>query len=128
MRLLLDTHIMLWTVTASPLMPPRGARIVQDNKHSFFYSAVVIWEVAIKFAKGTGQIPMSGTELLEELQPLDIQHLPVSAAHAALLDQIPLHHHDPFDRLLVAQAKVEGLTLLTHDKKLAAYGDFVMVV
>ncbi len=71
---------------------------------------------------------MSGGELLLEVEGLELSLLPISPAHAAAIDTLPLHHSDPFDRMLLAQAQCEQLTLLTHDQTLAPYGDFVLVV
>ena len=127
MRLLLDTHILLWSMTASPLTPDRGRQLVTDPANALYCSAASIWEVGIKHAKG-GDIPMSGADLLEALRPLNIQILAVTGEHAAAAGLLPRHHGDPFDRMLIVQAKAEGMTLLTSDGQLAAYGDFVMVV
>jgi PIN domain nuclease of toxin-antitoxin system len=87
--------------------------------------------VAIKHNNGgrkTGNVPMSGQALLDEIEQLDVVLLPITPQHAAGVGTLPDYHRDPFDRLLVAQAVHEGLTLLTHDQTLAAYGDCVMVV
>jgi PIN domain nuclease of toxin-antitoxin system len=94
-------------------------------------SAISIWEVAIKWARRKGSaddMPMSGRDLLRELDLAMIDPLPIKPIHAAALDDLPLLHGDPFDRLLLATARHEGMTLLTHDAKLAGYGDFVLVV
>ena len=94
-------------------------------------SVVSVWEVAIKHRldrAGNAAVPLSGTDFLQELGAVGLTPLPVAAEHVIVLDQMPLHHRDPFDRLLVAQAQSESMHLLTRDDKLAAYGDFVLVV
>jgi PIN domain nuclease of toxin-antitoxin system len=94
-------------------------------------STASIWEVAIKWSlrKGTpDDVPLSGSEFSAALDQAGIEVLPIKPAHAAALDGLEMHHRDPFDRLLVTTARCEGLTLLTHDSRLSAYGATVMVV
>jgi PIN domain nuclease of toxin-antitoxin system len=129
--LLLDTHIVLWRLTDSPRLPKRAAQIMDEDARSIDVSAVSIWEVAIKWARRRGRVddmPMSGGDLLDELNQAMIEPLAIKPIHAAVLDKLPMLHGDPFDRLLLATAWHEGMTLLTHDAKLADYGDFVLVV
>ncbi len=112
-------------------MPTKAAELVRNPMHQLICSAASIWEVAIKHSNGArkpNNIPMSGSELYAEIAGLDITLLSISPFHAAAVGDLPHYHRDPFDRLIVATAKHEGMTLLTHDKKLADYGDFVMVV
>jgi PIN domain nuclease of toxin-antitoxin system len=127
LRLLLDTHILLWSVTASPKTPERVRALVTQPGNQLYVSAASIWEVAIKHAKG-GDIPMSGSELLAALSETSVVSLPITASHAAAAGVLPRHHADPFDRLMVAQAKAERLIFLTSDRMLAAYGEHVMAV
>ncbi len=112
-------------------MPKRGFDLIIDPNNEVYGSAVAIWEVAIKHAKrrreGRDAI-VSGAVLLDRLTAAGLELLPITAAHAATLDTLPLHHADPFDRLLVAQAKAEPMKLLTVDKALAAYGDNILLV
>jgi PIN domain nuclease of toxin-antitoxin system len=94
-------------------------------------SAISIWEVAIKWALRKGRsddMPLSGREFLPALKRAMIEPMPIQPIHAAAIDDLPLLHGDPFDRLLLATARHEGMTLLTHDAKLGEYGDFVLVV
>ena len=94
-------------------------------------SAISIWEVAIKWALRKGRpddMPVSGQSFLRELERAMIEPLPIQPLHAAALDDLPALHGDPFDRLLLATARQEGMTLLTHDSALARYGDYVLVV
>jgi PIN domain nuclease of toxin-antitoxin system len=118
-------------LTNSPRISKRAIEIINEAATSIDVSAVSIWEVAIKWALRKGRsddIPMSGREFLPALERAMIEPMPIQPLHAAAIDDLPLLHSDPFDRLLLATARHEGMTLLTHDAKLADYGDFVLVV
>lgn len=131
MRLLLDTHILLWTILDSPRLPLIARGLIDSGDHSLIVSVVSIWEIAIKHARGSNRsdaMPLSGRDMLTLLETHEAQILNISAYHAAAVENLRLIHRDPFDRMLVAQAQCEGMTLLTHDKALAAYGDFVITV
>ena len=131
MRLLLDTHIVLWRLTADPRLSKRAIQIMDEEALSINVSTISVWEVAIKWAvrKGrTDDMPVSAKAFLRELELALIEPMPVQPKHAAAVDDLPMLHGDPFDRLLIATAQHEGLTLLTHDAALAGYGDFVLVV
>jgi PIN domain nuclease of toxin-antitoxin system len=131
LRLLLDTHIVLWRLTADPRLSPRAIAMIDQEALSVEVSAVSVWEVAIKWALRKGRaedMPISGKGFLLELARAGVEPLPIKALHAAALDDLPARHGDPFDRLLIATAAQEGMMLLTHDAALAAYGDFVVVV
>lgn len=125
MRLLLDTHVFLWAVAASPLLKPSARRVIEaaDQVH---VSAASLWEIAIKVR--LGKLKADPAELVAAIEASGFIELPVRAVHAASVAQLALHHHDPFDRLLVAQALAEPLRLLTADAALAAYGDIVLPV
>lgn len=131
MKLLLDTHIILWRLTDSPRLPKRALQIIDEDAISINVSVVSIWEVAIKWAQRKGRandMPMSGRDFLSELNQAMIRPMPIQPRHTAAVDDLPMLHGDPFDRLLLATARHEGMTLLTHDATLAAYGDFVLVI
>lgn len=131
MRLLLDTHIVLWRITDNPRLPARAKAIMDEDALSIDVSAISIWEVAIKWAQRKGRaddMPLSGKQLLHELDLALIAPLPIRPIHAAAVDDLPAIHGDPFDRFLIATARHEGMTLLTHDARLADYGDNVLVV
>jgi len=123
-RILLDTHLLLWAV-ADPRKLPSGARNRIDAAE-VYVSAVSIWEVSIKAA--LGKLSADPAELLAELEPAGFILLPVSGEHAAAVARLPAVHTDPFDRMLVAQAKTEPLLLLTNDSILAGYGDCVELI
>ena len=130
MRLLLDTHIVLWSIAEPAKLTRAAVALLEDEGNSLVVSAVVIWEAAIKYARRRGlptDMPLSGTALLRILETTATVMLPVSPRHSAHVDTLPLLHSDPFDRLLVAQAQAESMHLLTHDAKLRGYGDFVIV-
>ena len=125
MRLLLDTHVFLWAVAGSTLLAPAARRII-ESADEVFVSAVSIWEVAIKAR--LGKIQADPDELAASIETSGFIELPVRAAHAAGVARLELHHNDPFDRLLIAQAVAEPLKLLTADAVLAKYSDVVMLV
>lgn len=123
-RILLDTHLLLWAV-AEPRKLPAAARQRIDGS-DVFVSAVSIWEVSIKSA--LGKLAADPAELLAEIEPAGFSLLPITGEHAAAVSRLPAVHMDPFDRMLIAQAKTEPLLLLTNDSLLAAYGDCVELI
>lgn len=125
MRLLLDTHLFLWSVTDSPRLSAetRSSILGADE---VYVSAVSIWEVAIK--AGLGKIQGDVRQLAEAIGASGFVSLPMTALHAAAVAELPPHHRDPFDRLLVAQAMTEPLILLTADAALLEYSDLVRLV
>lgn len=128
MRLLLDTHILLWRLTGSTRLAPETIALMDDQAEQVLASTASIWEVAIKCALRKGALddmPLSGKDFAAALDEAGIEVLPIAPAHAAALDDLPQHHRDPFDRLLVATARCEGLILLTNDARLADYGKAV---
>jgi PIN domain nuclease of toxin-antitoxin system len=126
MRTLLDTHLMLWWLTGDPQLPKRAGEFIEDDENEVYVSAASIWEVAIKSA--LGRIEGNVTEIEAALESSGFLPLPVNGKHAVQVSKLPLHHHDPFDRMLVAQSLVEPMRLLTHDKILAKYGETVILV
>jgi PIN domain nuclease of toxin-antitoxin system len=125
MRLLLDTHIFLWAVAGSRQLKAPTRRLI-ESADEVFVSAASIWEVAIKAR--LGKIEADPAELAAAIEASGFKELPVSAAHAAGVAQLELHHNDPFDRLLISQALAEPLKLITVDEVLARYSDLVMLV
>lgn len=118
MNLLLDTHVLLWALSNDAKLGGPARDAITDGSTLVFVSAATAWEIAIKKALGKLEAPDTYPEALRRYRftPLDI-----SSEHALAVEQLPPHHHDPFDRLLVAQAQLEGLTLVTHDARLGAY-------
>lgn len=119
MRLLLDTHVVLWLV-AQPELLDAGRRAAIEQADEVRLSAVVGWEVDVKRSTGRLEAP-SADELLAALEPLGFEPLDVTWRHAIASAALPWHHRDPFDRLLVAQAAAEGLVLVTDDDTMGAY-------
>jgi len=122
-NVLLDTHAFLWWVLDDSRLSRRVRDVVGDPRNDVFFSVASAWELAIKAALGRLELPGALEDLLPEQLTLNgFRVLPVTLAHAMAVARLPHHHHDPFDRLLVAQARVEGLRLVTRDRQLARYG------
>ena len=128
MNLLLDTHVALWAITDSPKLPQRARDLIQAPKTTVWVSAASIWEIAIKCGMGRGDMPVSGQDALRYFQESGYRFLPVDLEHALAVESLPAHHQDPFDRILVAQALVEPMRLMTHDPLVARYSDTVIEV
>ena len=118
MNCLLDTHVFLWALAAPERLSNKAAAAIRNPDHAVFVSAVTSVEISIKRALGKLEAP-DGLE--SEIAPRGFQHLPLTYAHGERLGKLPPHHHDPFDRMLIAQALEESLTLITADAKLRAY-------
>jgi len=116
--LLLDTHVALWGLTADPTLGPDVLDRLRYDP-DVHLSPVTIWEITIKQAVGKLTGP---ADLAERVRDAGFQELPITSAHALVAGRLPLLHRDPFDRMLVAQARVEGLTLVTRDADIPRYG------
>ncbi len=128
MRVLLDTQIALWALTDSPRLSTRARSMILDPKNDIYFSAASIWEISIKSRLARHEMPVSGEAAAELCRRAGYIELHVTSAHAAATETLPPHHADPFDRILVAQAKSEPMHLLTHDRVLPQYGDCVVPV
>jgi len=126
-RLLLDTHVLLWTLDDSPKLGTRARELMTARGAECFVSAVSFWEIAIKAALRRRDFRVDVDRLIEACVATGLRLLPFAPAHAVRVARLPAHHADPFDRALIAQALVEPLTLLTRDRKLAPYGNVVRV-
>lgn len=118
MKLLLDTHVLLWWLAGEPMRQEATAEI-RHPRSLVHVSAASAWEIGIKQSLGKLRLP---DDLEERLRVERFTPLPVTVAHGLAVAGLPPHHRDPFDRLLVAQAQAEGLTLITRDPRLTAYG------
>jgi len=122
MKILLDTHVWLWWLTEPERLPGTVHDALEDGANPLYLSVVSSWEIAIKYTVGKLPLPEPPGEFVEKrllrdgLQTLHIEH-----RHALSVAELPLYHHDPFDRLLVAQAKNESMALATVDSKIKAY-------
>ncbi len=127
-RFLVDTQLLLWNVYGSRKLPARVARLFHDGRHQFFYSAASLWEIAIKAARGRADFVADAGAIRDALEANGFHELPVTAHHAVQLSSLPPLHADPFDRMLIAQAIVEPMALITSDERLAAYPGTIEVV
>jgi len=118
MNILLDTHVLLWWLSDDASLGRKARKAIEDVNNLTFVSAASIWEIVIKKALGKLDLPTSFREILaaESFQTLDI-----TTAHAFQVESLPLHHRDPFDRMLIAQCQVEGLILVTNDPEIRKY-------
>jgi PIN domain nuclease of toxin-antitoxin system len=127
-NLLLDTHVALWAITDSPRLSARARELICAPKTQVWVSAASVWEIAIKHSLGRGDMPVSAKQASSYFTESGYQLLAVEAEHSAAVEELPAHHQDPFDRILVAQALVEPMRLLTHDTWVAKYSDAIVVV
>jgi len=130
-RLLLDTHVALWAVTDDARLSDKARALIADTGTAVFVSAASIWEVSIKHALARGRpgdMPLSGDHALRYFTMAGYKMLPVSPAHAVAVESLPRLHEDPFDRMLLAQAITEPLSLLTRDPRILAYGSAAVAV
>jgi PIN domain nuclease of toxin-antitoxin system len=121
MRLLLDTHILLWTIAESRRLSSAARALIGKPDNELTFSSASLWEVAIKAKRGRDDFRIDVSSLRRSLFDNDYVELPITGAHAGALGSLPPLHRDPFDRMLVAQAIVEGLTLVTSDSAVAKY-------
>ncbi|MDK1373828.1 MULTISPECIES: type II toxin-antitoxin system VapC family toxin [unclassified Sinorhizobium] len=121
MNILLDTHILLWVAGAPDRLPREARALIENQENALFFSAASLCEIAIKCSLGRADFEANPRLLRRGLLDNGYKELPVSSAHAVEIDQLPPIHKDPFDRILVAQSIVEGVTLLTADEIVGQY-------
>jgi len=127
-KLLLDTHILIWAAQGISSLPPGSRALLAAPDSELVFSVASLWEIAIKHGLGRNDFQVDPRVLRRGLIDNDYHELPILSAHAVAIDALPPIHRDPFDRLLIAQAMVEGITLITNDETLARYpGDVRMV-
>ena len=119
MRLLLDTHILLWALDQDSRLSVAVRRAIESADNDVFVSIASVWEIAIKHAAGRLDAPVD--QLPEVLREMRAEPLPMTVHHALAAARLPRHHDDPFDRMLIAQARLDGLILITHDKAIRRY-------
>ena len=125
MRLLLDTHALIWLMEGNPRLNERAHSLI-DSAAQVFFSSASIWEVAIK--SQLGKLRIDAQELVELTQSAGLTELPVKARHGVLAGSLPSLHRDPFDRMLIAQTMTEPMRLLTADVRLASYSELVITM
>jgi len=122
MRFLLDTMVWLWSVGEVARLNKEARDLLMAPEHELYFSAASVWEIAIKVSIGRLQLPEPLRPLVSrETQRQSLRPLQISYSHALAVSDLPLHHSDPFDRLLVAQARSEGLVLITSDRDIRRY-------
>ena len=122
MRVLLDTHALLWFLAGDERLSARGRQIIGDPTADLLFSVASLWEIAIKHS--IGKLPLArpfAETFPAQLNANAVRALPIEPAHLARLVDLPLHHRDPFDRLIIAQALAEGVPVLTRDRAFGAY-------
>jgi PIN domain nuclease of toxin-antitoxin system len=120
-KLLLDTHVLLWALGAPGRLPRAAREEIEDATNEVLYSAASIWEIAIKAGLGRAGFSIDPVQIEREARHAGFTELPIAARHAMAVHGLPPHHNDPYDRLLLAQALIEPAWLYTADKQLARY-------
>ena len=121
MKLLLDTHLLLWAANEPKRLPKTARALIENLENEVLFSAASLWEIVIKSSLGRQDFRVDARVLRRGLLDNGYTELPITSEHAVNIDQLPPTHKDPFDRILVAQAAVEGVILLTNDRKLLDY-------
>ncbi len=126
MKALLDTHIILWTLAADPKLPVKAKEMILDKNNELFWSSASMWEVTIKHLSHPDRLKISGSKLAEACDMLGFYHLPITRIHVKMLENLKRPdnapaHNDPFDKILIAQAKSENLVFVTHDSLIPYY-------
>jgi len=122
MKTLLDTHAFLWLITGNEQLSKTAKKVFLDKENRLFFSAASLWEICIKMSLGKLSLKSGWFEIIQdEMKANAIQWLPIEMLHCFELTKLPFHHGDPFDRILIAQAMVEGMQVLSHDSNLSEY-------
>jgi PIN domain nuclease of toxin-antitoxin system len=122
MKALLDTHVFLWWITDAPQLPPHIRELIADGGNELFLSAASCWEIAIKARLGKITLPARpDVYIADQMAENAVQGLPIEVSHAFQVFHLPLHHRDPFDRMLIAQSQVEHLPVITSDPLFSKY-------
>ena len=121
MKFLLDTHLLLWTAGDPKRLSAKARKLINEPTSELFFSAASLWEIAIKRGLGRDDFKVDARLLRRGLLDNGYREIPIGSEHAVAIDSLPPIHKDPFDRMLIAQAMVEGITLLTSDAVVAQY-------
>lgn len=125
MKLLLDTHVVLWCLADDPRLGPDARELIRDPENAVFVSAASVWEMAIK--RAIGRLDIDLVRLEDALDAMGFAPLSISHHHSLGVAELPAHHNDPFDRMLVAQSLHDGMRLVTHDAAVARYGTALLI-
>ena len=128
MRVLLDTHVLLWALAEPEKLPKSARALLEDPDTEMLFSAASIWEIAIKASIGRLALEIKPGAIAKAAVDSGMAELPVRSSAAATVAELPVHHRDPFDRLLIAQAIAEPAKFCTVDKALSAYGRLVQLI
>lgn len=120
MRLLLDTHVLIWWLEGNDRLGTSARTLIADSGNQIIISLATPWEIAIKHR--LGKLPHSGAQVMKAALAQGIEQVSLAPAHLVALEAMPLHHRDPFDRLIVAQAAIERAVIITNDSAIADYG------
>jgi len=126
MKLLLDTHVLLWWLNDDAKLSENARRFIRNPDNDIYVSHVSLWEIQIKIM--TGKLNANVETLIQQLSENNFQQFPIHTNHILALAKLPPHHQDPFDRMLVSQAINEPLHLITHDKKISLYSESIILV
>ena len=122
MRILLDTHAVVWYLDGNEKLLPNHRHLIVDSRNDVFVSTATLWELAIEISIGRLETARSLSDILATLQKQGFEVLPIMPGHTLQVTALPFHHRDPFDRMLIAQALVEHLSLITYDSAFKSYG------
>jgi PIN domain nuclease of toxin-antitoxin system len=128
MRILLDTHVLLWSIGQSKKLPDKVHGILLDSQNEVYFSAASIWEIVIKNALARADFQVDIKQMMETMPETGFVELPITALHANRVAALPLMHKDPFDRILIAQAEVEDMLLFTNDDILEKYSPLARLI
>lgn len=121
MKLLLDTHILLWAAAGADQLPSKAKALIEDTGNQLFFSSASLWEIAIKNTLGRADFKVDLAVLRRNLLENGFEEIAINSSHAMSVATLPEVHKDPFDRMLLAQTQVEGVTLMTADRQLGGY-------
>ncbi len=121
MKLLLDTHILLWAAAEPEQLSSKAKALIEDQENQLYFSAASLWEISIKNKLGRADFKVDLAVLRRNLLDNGFEEIAITSAHALAVDTLPPIHKDPFDRMLIAQTAVEGITLITADSVVAEY-------
>jgi len=132
MKLLLDTHIILWALNDNPKLSEQARVLIMDVDNDIYYSSASVWEITIKYMSKPDKIRLSGSELSKLCRKMGYQMLPITDKHVEELETLVFHnehgfHNDPFDRIMIAQAKADGMRFVTHDSKIPYYNESCVI-
>jgi len=122
MKVLIDTHTFLWWNTGDPLLSVHAKEIIADGRNEVYLSAASVWEIVIKTAKARLILPEAPAQYISKRMSLyRFKSMPIQISHAAHVYELPPHHNDPFDRMLIAQSRLESMPLVTRDEEIQRY-------